>query len=165
MSPCWLTADCFFPSRRLTCFWLHFSFSSNVLPLPLTPSLVFTHCDFLSLLLPSWPWSVSQWFYKLYGVQAVGWRRCWHPEWQGGRREAGQILPHSLTHQQRKGGDICMWMWREEGTERQRLYGEGWGRKIRGVSTHPTQSSTPFHPSSVSAQRLPLLHQHQLLVL
>lgn len=36
--------------------------------------------------------------------------------------------------------------------------------KRKGASSHPTQSSTPIHPSSVSAQRLPLLHQHQLLV-
>lgn len=38
------------------------------------------------------------------------------------------------------------------------------GEVGEGVSSHPTQSSTLFHPSFVLVRRLTLLHQHHLLL-
>lgn len=52
----------------------------------------------------------------------------------------------------------------KEGQSEGYFMGRAGREKRKGASSHPTQSSTPIHPSSVSAQRLPLLHQHQLLV-
>lgn len=100
------------------------------------------------------------------GPSSGGRWRCWHPEWLGGRAEAGQILPPSLITWE-KGGELDMDAngGKGVGKERERQRGRCFmrrGENEKGVSSHPTQSSTAFHPSSASAQRLPLLHQQQL---
>lgn len=62
-------------------------------------------------------------------------------------------------------------MWSEDGhTKETEVRGKRLRRMLadsrnrKGVSSHPTQSSTPFHPSSVSAQMLPLPHQQLAFV-
>lgn len=133
-----------FGASLVSSFQLSRASSSPFLSLSLLPLYLSHHLPLVSHLFiylpaclfvspPSSPSSVPA-LNCIPGPSSGGRRRCWHPEWLGGRAEAGQILPPSLITWE-KGGELDMdakggrergGVRRERETKREMLYEEGW---------------------------------------